>query len=388
MPLTKVKNISTETAGTSNFVVRVNAGNSIASGGNYNVALGDEAGTAITTGDENVCIGYQAGDAITTGTQNVAIGANALSTEDENHYNVAIGREALQTLNGGDYNVAVGRTAGKNMTTGQSNVLVGGLAGDAITTGDHNVAIGKDALHANTQSNKAIAIGSSALYTQNITSDTDSENVAMGFNTGYAVTTGQYNTLIGGSAGDTITDGLRNTILGYNADCNASADDTIVIGATCVSASDGYITMGRGSGTERIYNLPTSNASWSHTSDERFKKDITTNTDCGLDFINELRTVTYKWKAPSELDKSFSSYDKDKTEPSYANKIYGLIAQEVKSAMDKHNITNFDGWGEVGDEKLQSISEAMFVFPLIKAVQELSAKVDALEVRIKKLEDA
>ena len=146
--------------------------------------------------------------------------------------------------------------------------------------------------------------------------------------------------------------------------------------------------MGRGSGTERIYNLPSSNASWSHTSDERFKKDITTNTDCGLDFINELRTVTYKWKAPSELDKSFSSYDKDKTEPSYANKIYGLIAQEVKSAMDKHNITNFDGWGEVGDEKLQSISEAMFVFPLIKAVQELSAKVDALEVRIKKLEDA
>ena len=91
--------------------------------------------------------------------------------------------------------------------------------------------------------------------------------------------------------------------------------------------------------------------------------------DFDLDFINELRTVTYKWKAPSELDKSFSSYDKDKTEPSYANKIYGLIAQEVKSAMDKHNITNFDGWGEVGDEKLQSISEAMFVFPLIKAVQ-------------------
>ena len=320
MPLTKVKNISTETAGTSNFVLGVNAGNSIASGGNFNVCIGDEAGTALTTGDQNVAMGYQSLDANDEGIRNVAIGTNALTSD----------------------------------TKGEANT----------------------------------AIGHSALYTQNFTSSTGSSNTAVGYHAGLNLTTGQENLLMGGSAGDTITDGLRNTILGNNADCNASADDTIVIGATCVSASDGYITMGRGSGTERIYNLPTSNASWSHTSDERFKKDITTNTDCGLDFINELRTVTYKWKAPSELDKSFSSYDKDKTEASYANKIYGLIAQEVKSAMDKHNITNFDGWGEVGDEKIQSISEAMFVFPLIKAVQELSAKVDALEVRIKKLEDA
>jgi len=43
--------IITASAGTSNFRAGVNAGNSIQSGGNYNVAVGDEAGTAITTGD-------------------------------------------------------------------------------------------------------------------------------------------------------------------------------------------------------------------------------------------------------------------------------------------------------------------------------------------------
>ena len=43
--------ISTPTAGTSNVRFGVNAGNSIASGGNYNTVVGDEAGTAITTGD-------------------------------------------------------------------------------------------------------------------------------------------------------------------------------------------------------------------------------------------------------------------------------------------------------------------------------------------------
>jgi hypothetical protein len=43
--------LSTPTLGTSNFRAGVNAGNSITSGGNYNVVVGDEAGTAITTGE-------------------------------------------------------------------------------------------------------------------------------------------------------------------------------------------------------------------------------------------------------------------------------------------------------------------------------------------------
>jgi hypothetical protein len=43
--------LTTLTAGTSNFRAGVNAGNSIESGGDYNVVVGDEAGTAITTGD-------------------------------------------------------------------------------------------------------------------------------------------------------------------------------------------------------------------------------------------------------------------------------------------------------------------------------------------------
>jgi hypothetical protein len=52
--------IITASAGTSNFRAGVNAGNSIESGGNYNVLVGDEAGTAITTGDNNTAVGFQA----------------------------------------------------------------------------------------------------------------------------------------------------------------------------------------------------------------------------------------------------------------------------------------------------------------------------------------
>jgi len=71
--------IQKKTAGTSNFAAGVNAGNSIESGGNYNVVIGDEAGTALTTGDNNVAVGYAALDANTTGIQNNALGASALT---------------------------------------------------------------------------------------------------------------------------------------------------------------------------------------------------------------------------------------------------------------------------------------------------------------------
>jgi len=138
----------------------------------------------------------------------------------------------------------------------------------------------------------------------------------------------------------------------------------------------------------RVYNNYTSNGSWTRTSDERIKKDIQTNTDCGLDFINDLRTVTYKWKAPSEQPEEFLSYNADKTEASYTDKMYGFIAQEVKQALDDHNITDFNGWHVTSEAQgsQQGVSYEMFVMPLVKAVQELSAEVETLKTKVAALE--
>jgi hypothetical protein len=111
-----VPSLSTSTAGTSNLRLGVNAGDAIASGGNYNVVLGDEAGTALTTGDGNVAVGFE-----------------ALSTEDANGESVAIGYRALKVQNAGAaaYNTAVGYDAGAAITTGVQNTIMGSLAGDA-----------------------------------------------------------------------------------------------------------------------------------------------------------------------------------------------------------------------------------------------------------------
>jgi len=108
-----------------------------ADGNNYNVAIGYDAGRAITTGVENTIVGGLAGDSLTTGARNIAIGTGALGTEDEHGRNVAIGWNSLPSLNAGSdaYNTAVGYNTGAAMTTGLRNTLIGGFAGDGLTTG-------------------------------------------------------------------------------------------------------------------------------------------------------------------------------------------------------------------------------------------------------------
>ena len=54
-----------------------------------------------------------------------------------------------------------------------------------------------------------------------------------------------------------------------------------------------------------------------------------------------------------------------------------MIAQEVKSVMDEMGV-DFSGWTE-GLNTKQGLQYAKFIMPLVKAVQELSAKVTELE---------
>jgi hypothetical protein len=214
----------TLTAGTSNLVLGVNAGNSIASGGNYNVCIGDEAGTALTTGDYNVAVGFE-----------------ALKTEDANGKNIAIGYQALKVLDVGSdgKNTAIGYQAGVSMSTGIVNTLIGHQAGDALTTGNNNVAIGHEALGAEIQGDQNVAVGVGALQSQSNSSDVNALNTAVGYNAGLAVTTGTQNTLIGGLAGDAITDADGNVAVGYaSLTSNVLGSDSVAIGKNALNAQN------------------------------------------------------------------------------------------------------------------------------------------------------
>ena len=94
------------------------------------------------------------------------------------------------------------------------------------------------------------------------------------------------------------------------------------------------------------------------TSDRRLKKQITPVT-LGLDFINDLKPVTFKWK--NENIKRNVAH-------------YGLIAQDIIETLDKHGITDLEEFGGItgSEEETYGATYTEFVSILIKSVQELS----------------
>ena len=298
---------------------------------------------------------------------NITSGANS----------VAIGSDALFTATSPSNIVALGVNALRLNTTGENNTAVGSQALTANTTATGNVAVGHAAAFVNTTGSDLTCIGKSA----GLANTTASQSTFIGKNSGVAVTTGNQNTFLGYNAGYNLTTGFGNTVVGSNSHLNTNGDNyNIVMGYNCnAQRSSNSFTFGSSTGSDRVYNHFNSNATWTRVSDERYKEEITDNTDCGLAFINDLRPVTFKWKPKSTIDSSLPDYDSEKTERSYDKKMYGLIAQEVKEAIDQHNITDFGGWDEEESSGIQAISQGMFVHPLIKAVQELSTKVDELK---------
>jgi len=184
----------------------------------HNVAVGYQAGVAITTGDSNTLVGANSGDALTVGNSNVAIGLNSLGSDTKGDRSVAIGMAALTAQNftttTDAYNTAVGFAAGSSVTTGTHNTFIGGQAGDAINTSNSNTAVGKSALSAETSSNGNTAVGEAALGVQNVGGSGDARNTAVGLLAGGAITTGSANTLIGALSGNAITSGQNHSILG------------------------------------------------------------------------------------------------------------------------------------------------------------------------------
>jgi hypothetical protein len=346
-----------------------------------NTAVGHRAGASMTNGIEDTLIGSNAGANITTGFANTAIGANTMDNMSTGDYNTAVGVQALsqedvgrgttaigyhalynQNSDSNDENTgnsALGYHAGYNMTTGTNNTLLGYEAGLAMTTGEGNVAIGYQALK---KANHA---------------DAD-YNIGIGVGVGSEILNGYYNVLIGYNTGNTLTSGGENTIIGHNCDVASGDNNNNIIIGNNLTASDNDNRVYIGNDSSYIHNDFNSNATWTHSSDERQKKEIKDDT-LGLDFINDIRPVTYKHKSPSEFPKEWTSYNADDKEPMGGDKvIHGLIAQEVKQALDKQGVDTFSGWDE-GDDGRQSVSFEAFVLPLIKAVQELSARVKELE---------
>lgn len=176
-----------------------------------------------------------------------------------------------------------------------------------------------------------------------------------------------------GAVSDAITSGFYTS-----GDLEAGGDVSSRNTGSCGTSADPFSEVFANNGTI-------------NTSDGRLKTDIT-DIPVGLDFIKELRPVSYKWiigDVVRDVDEINAAAEDGRdpvltTRPGVRNH-YGLIAQEVKEVIDKLEIDNFAGWKleDANDPaSKQMISYTELIAPMIKAIQELSARVEALEAEL------
>ena len=178
-------------------------------------------------------------------------------------------------------------------------------------------------------------------------------------------------------------------MVGYDAlGVAAGTSSQVVLGKSARSQGGGYFTIGNGESTWTRVDIGAT--TWFSSSDERLKKNVN-NLNVGLNFINDLRPVTYNWKTKGEVDSSLPHYEENSTElvrngDSAVGLQYGFIAQEIKQAVDTHNVeNNGDVWAENNDG-IQDIGTTGLIPMLVKALQEADDKIDALTTRIEALE--
>jgi hypothetical protein len=113
----------------------------------YNIAIGENVLSALTTGYSNCGLGVNALRTLTTGYGNLGMGIHTLEENITGCINVAIGNRAGQGTNGHSFsnNVLVGFAAGRFLANGgDNNILIGYQAGDNVTSGEKNIIIGYD----------------------------------------------------------------------------------------------------------------------------------------------------------------------------------------------------------------------------------------------------
>jgi hypothetical protein len=223
------------------------------------------------------------------------------------------------------------------------SVFIGDQAGASDFSTGGNVFVGKSAGTSNINGYANTFVGAGAA-SQNIN--------------------GSLNTYIGTGAGQqNQSDG--NTFIGWNAGSNAvSGNSSTCIGANSqpsVSNPFAEFTLGN----PFVATLRCAATTITAVSDGRDKKEIK-ELPVGLNFINGLKPVQFVWN------------DRDVEQKRDINDI-GFIAQDLKKAQEETNIADsLRLVYESNPEKLEA-SYGRLIPILVKAIQDLSAKVEALE---------
>ncbi len=380
---------------------------------NKNVAVGDSALYSNTTGSYVTAIGCQALYSNSTGNFNTGSGVQSLKFNTTGHSNTANGYLALYSNTTGYSNTATGQTSLYSNTNGVGNTATGNQALQYNSTEDGITASGFQALHYNTANNNTAigyqtlkfldapnavlntAIGALALHYDN----NGVQNTAIGYQALYNTSNASYVTAIGYNA--CLFNDSRfstafgsqalyaNTFAGYNTAVGYASRAHLydIYHTTAV----GYMARPTSSHTIHIGNSSVQwiggQVNWSTYSDSRAKENIKEDIS-GLDFVMKLRPVTWYWDK-DKLDAIMGVTDTSDYKGKYNIenvKQSGFLAQEVEQATTQIGF-NFSGIHAPKNKKTPySLSYAVFVVPLVKAVQERKEILTEQQQRIEKLQ--
>lgn len=141
---------------------------------------------------------------------------------------------------------------------------------------------------------------------------------------------------------------------------NAAGSGLNILGSASTGIAGAYV------GTSGSGNTVTLDVRVTSPSDLRLKEEVA-EIDVGLAFVKQLRPVSYKLKADPKHQKG-----------------YGFIAQEVENLIPNPSSLVYEepDW-KVGDEiGFKTIHYPSYIAVLTKAIQELSAEVEALKAKV------
>ena len=286
------------------------------------------------TSNYNVAVGAFASDALTTGTFTTALGYGALTASTTGGYNTAVGGYSLLAVTTGYSNVAVGYSALATMTTGLRNTGIGTGSGSVITTGSKNTILGcydgnQGGLDIRTSNNHIVLSdgdGNPRCYWDNGPTMRNTNNLGYGFNAVFTNTNSA----------------------AYGVGIEVGSSSLVFFYKTNVGGVGTITTNG-------------SSTSYNTTSDYRLKEN-----------------VTYDWDATTRL-KQLKPARFNFINNSDVGTVDGFLAHEVQTVVPEAVTGTHNEVDDDGNAVMQGIDQAKLVPLLVKTIQELEARITALE---------